>query len=406
MLLSLARSPNIYRKYRMNTYFVSYTQANLACAVIFAIMLAHDVMGVDRQEKQIKFDHALAAFIAYFISDIFWCAVITGILPKTVYTVALTNIVNFILMVLITYRWLNYVLAVLQTPNRNRTANKIAYALPLVISCVIFIIVYFAAPNLLVDRTLNTTVFYDAFQVALPDIYILAVLFYAFREAKKTRDPAERRKCLALGLFPVFIIIAGLVQIAVLPDSAVFCLSSAILMVIFYIEDMDGRISLDPLTKLNNRGQLRRYVSQESNLYREGLSTYVVMLDINDFKKINDTYGHAEGDRALVIMADALRDAVRSTQLSAFIGRYGGDEFTLIVHTADSSDLDRLAEKIRSCLEDRCRKAGIPYLLSVGIGWDRFLGKEDTIQKCVDRADRRLYIDKKEMKEAQSGRAL
>ena len=57
------------------------------------------------------------------------------------------------------------------------------------------------------------------------------------------------------------------------------------------------QVSTDPLTKLNNRGQLVRYVSQESNLRIEGRQTYIIMMDINYFKKINDTYGHAEGDR-------------------------------------------------------------------------------------------------------------
>ncbi|MDO5491773.1 MAG: diguanylate cyclase [Bacillota bacterium] len=59
-------------------------------------------------------------------------------------------------------------------------------------------------------------------------------------------------------------------------------------------------ISLDPLIQMNNRGQLQRYIDQDSNLYREGLKTYVIMIDVNDFKSIDDTFGHAEGDRAFI----------------------------------------------------------------------------------------------------------
>lgn len=375
----------------MNTYFISYTQANLACAVIFAIMLAHDVLGVDRQEKQIKFDNTLVAFILYFISDIFWCAVITGNLPKTIYTVALTNILNFLLMGIITYSWLNYVLAVLQAPKRNLTPYKIARALPLVISFVLFMIVYFTAPQLIVNESLDTTKFYDAFQVTLPDLYILAVLFYTFREAKETRDTVERRKILALGLFPVMILLAGLVQILILPESAVFCLSSAVLMVTFYIEAMDGQISQDPLTKLNNRGQLRRYVHQESNLFREDCDTYIFMLDINGFKKINDTYGHAEGDRALILTADALRAAISSMESRIFLCRYGGDEFTLIMHTDGSETPEQLADRVRETIAESCREAELPYALEMGIGWDKLEREGDTAQKCIARADQKLY---------------
>ncbi len=375
----------------MNTYFISYTQANLACAVIFAIMLAHDLLSVDRQEKQIKFDNTLAAFIAYFISDIFWCAVTTGTLPKTIYTVALTNILNFFLMVLITYNWLNYVLAVLQTPGRNRRSFKIATAMPLAVSFLIFIVVYFTAPQLLVNESLDTTGFYDAFQVALPDVYILAALYYSFKEARKAKDRVERRRCIALGLFPVLIILAGLVQIIFLPDSAAFCLCCAILMVSFYIDNMDSQISQDPLTKLNNRGQLRRYVRQESNLFRDDCDTYIFMMDINGFKKINDRYGHAEGDRALVITADALRKAVSSMESRIFICRYGGDEFTLIMHTDGRETPEQLADKVRETISESCREAELPYVLEIGIGWDNLEREGDTAQQCIARADHKLY---------------
>jgi diguanylate cyclase (GGDEF)-like protein len=81
-----------------------------------------------------------------------------------------------------------------------------------------------------------------------------------------------------------------------------------ILMLTFYIQSMEALISMDPPTKLNNRGQLFRYVSQETSLRMENRPTFVVMLDVNDFKAINDTYGHAEGDRALVIIANSLRE--------------------------------------------------------------------------------------------------
>jgi len=375
----------------VHTYFISYTQANLACAIIFAIMLAHDLLSVDRQEKQIKFDNALAAFIAYFISDIFWCAVITSHLPKTIYTVALTNILNFFFMVLITYHWLNYVLAVLQTPGRNRRRFKMTTAMPLAISFLVFIIVYFRAPQLLVDSNLDTTRFYDAFQVTLPDIYILAALYYSFKAARDARDKVERKRYLALGLFPLSIILAGLVQILLLPDSAVFCLASAILMVSFYIDSMNSQISQDPLTRLNNRGQLRRYAHQDSSLFRDGTDTYIFMLDINGFKKINDTYGHAEGDRALVLTADALRKAVSSMESRIFVCRYGGDEFTLVMHTDGSETPEDLAGRVHEAIAESCKTADLPYKLEMGIGWDKLEREGDSVQKCIARADRKLY---------------
>ncbi len=71
----------------MLDYFINYAGANLVCFIIFGIMLARDLFNVDRQEKQIKFDHTLIAFMLYFVSDAFWCGVDSGVLPKNQLTV-------------------------------------------------------------------------------------------------------------------------------------------------------------------------------------------------------------------------------------------------------------------------------------------------------------------------------
>ena len=100
---------------------------------------------------------------------------------------------------------------------------------------------------------------------------------------------------------------------------------------------MESQISTDPLTKLNNRGQLHRYVSQEGNLRMEDRDTYIVMIDINDFKKINDTYGHWEGDSALVLLSGSITKVIRKRSMPIFLARYGGDEFILIAHPSDEA---------------------------------------------------------------------
>ena len=56
----------------MSDYFIYYASTNIVGAIIFGIMLIHDCLGVDRQEKQIKYDHSLIAFMLYFISDAIW----------------------------------------------------------------------------------------------------------------------------------------------------------------------------------------------------------------------------------------------------------------------------------------------------------------------------------------------
>ena len=119
------------------------------------------------------------------------------------------------------------------------------------------------------------------------------------------------------------------------------------------------------------------------------------MIDINDFKRINDNLGHAEGDRAIVIVAEALKRIVDARTYPTFLGRYGGDEFILIAQSADATEIDRMIGEIRSRIEEDCFRLQAPYVIAVGVGFDMIEGDSDTYQKCISRADDNLYIDKK-----------
>ena len=137
-----------------------------------------------------------------------------------------------------------------------------------------------------------------------------------------------------------------------------------------------------------------RYVSQENNIKREGNKTFAVMVDVNDFKIINDTFGHAEGDNALKIIADSLGKVVKGCSFPIFLGRYGGDEFVIIAHPKEEEELDEMIKNIRAKIQATCEEKNTPYELSIGVGYDEYLGGQDSMPKCMQRADYKLYLDK------------
>lgn len=389
----------------MTEYFIYYTESNIVCIVIFSIMLLHDLFGVDRQEKQIKYDYALIAFMLYFLTDAVWASVIAGILPKNRFAVLAINFATYVIMAAITYCWLEYILAVEQYPHRNRPINKFAMLFPFLVSTIALIVTWLVSPGTLMNDALEPQPVFFLFLVCVPIINIVAVLFYSLRKALKEENPIEKRKHLSIGFFPLMVILGGLTQIIFLPKTPIFCFSSTILMLIFFVQSMDVKISLDPLTGLNNRGQLVRYVSMKSNLHVDGSLTYVIMLDVNDFKMINDTYGHAEGDRALVILADSLKTVARNHSTPIFLARFGGDEFILIAHLKDKAALEELIREIREMIAVQCRNAGTPYQLSVGIGYSELRPEQDSFQICMQRADQNLYLDKERCKQPDRGGA-
>ena len=386
----------------MSSYFIYYTEASIVCFIIFGIMLVWDLFSIDKQEKQIKYDHALIAFMLYFVSDALWAAVIAGMLPRNRFIVVTTNFLNCILMAAITYRWLIYVMAVEQIPKRDKPLTRFVILIPFLLSTAALIFTFLFAPDLLLSSDLELQPLYSVFLIAVPIIYIVAILGYAMKRAIAAESLIERRNHLVVGLFPLLVVFGGLAQVIVMSETPIFCFSSTILVLIFYIGSMKIQISTDPLTGLNNRGQLANYVAQKSNIHHENRLTIVIMLDINDFKLINDTYGHAEGDRALILVSNALKEVVRNHSIPMFLARYGGDEFILVAHPTSESEIDAIICEIRERIEARCRMEGTPYTISIGAGYDKLAGETDTFQKCMQRADEKLYEDKARQKKLRS----
>ena len=375
----------------MTGFAFYYIEANIVCIIVFAILLLHNQFSIDRQEKQIKFDHALVAFMLYFTADCFWAAISTGMLPRTRFTVVSNTFLLYLFMSLIIYAWLQFVLAFEQAPHRNRPINQFAVAFPFFVANIVLSLHYIIAPYSLIDRELNVLPAFSVYLVAVPYIYMTAILFYTIRKARQTQSPAAKRKHLFVGFFPLMTIIGGLIEMLFLPEVPIFCNASMLLMLVFYIQSLQALVSLDPLTNLNNRGQLERYCSQRGNLLMPDRKTFAVMMDIDRFKSINDTYGHAEGDRALVQVSGALKAAMGRRSMPSFLCRYGGDEFIMIVHPASADEVEALIRDIRAEVKSRSTE----HPLSISAGYDELRGAEDSIEACIERADKKLYQDKK-----------
>ncbi len=378
----------------MRGFAVYYIEAMFACILMFLFLLIHNRRDMDRQEKQIRLDYALIAFILYFISDCFWAAGEDGLIPRTMLTVKINVFIICILMTSICYFWLKYVMAVVQVPGRNAPAGKSVVLLPFILSATALFINILAAPETLVRDDYSVTDLYSLYLIVVPVIYLAAIFFYTVSRALKEENPEEKRKLITIGMLPLSTVVVGVIQQLLFPYMPIYCFVAVLVVVIFYIQSIEAKVSLDALTGLNNRGEMMRYSSRMSNLHQEGRLTYVIMMDINNFKSINDTYGHAEGDRALVIIADSLKKVVQSFSMATFLGRYGGDEFILMIHPEIGTDVEGLYQDIRRRIDKELEEADAPYELSLSAGYDELKEDGDSIQECIRRADAKLYQDK------------
>jgi diguanylate cyclase (GGDEF)-like protein len=157
--------------------------------------------------------------------------------------------------------------------------------------------------------------------------------------------------------------------------------------------------TIDALSGLMNRQSLDNRLHQEvERSKREGTSLAVLMVDVDDFKRINDTHGHQVGDAVLHAVAGAIRSAVRVFDVCA---RYGGDEFAIVMPNCDHHSAVACAERIRVRVLELNEGADPPLperlTLSIGVA---VMAADESAQDVLSRADRCLYHAKADGKNA------
>lgn len=145
----------------------------------------------------------------------------------------------------------------------------------------------------------------------------------------------------------------------------------------------------DPLTGLHNRlAYDERIVQEFARWKRYGQSMVLMMVDIDHFKKVNDTYGHKAGDKALVLIADQIRNNLRE---SDFLARFGGEEFVILMPETnlDAAVIaaDKLLKAVEKC-EFHYQNQKVSITVSGGLAQ---LRKDDTIESLFQRADETMY---------------
>ena len=210
-------------------------------------------------------------------------------------------------------------------------------------------------------------------------VSIMIVYVHRFRYGKKA-------------FFPIFMflgpILVGSVLQMIFYGISLAWIGTAIGIVALYMSLQNQKIYIDLLTGLFNRMYLEHFMY---SIRGENATYFGIMMDMNYFKEINDTYGHSAGDRALVEMAKILRN---NADKNCTLFRFAGDEFILLMKTDSESDIIRIERGINADIDSFNDRKEEPFELSISMGHGKYDRANDTEDSFFKRIDEAMYAEK------------
>ena len=378
------------------TYVFYYVQAHIACILLLSIIFYKIVRGVNKQASQIYLGNLVVTLMLYYIAEIFWALVDGSVISSAPTMLYLSNVFTYILISVAAYYWYIISEALQRDKLIENTVLRRLLATPVLVSALLVVTAYRTGLVFYVDE--NGKLVNGSFYVILvivPFAYLIASSVKAFSRFANRDRYVDRNIYFMIGVFPFAPIILGAMQ-AIYWRIPFLCYGTVAAVYYVYLTTQDNLISIDPLTQTNNRNQLYKYLVQKMRSEEQGLSLFLIMVDIDRLRDINEAYGHAEGDRALNRVATAIKDACQGSRSRMFVSRYGADEFVVVAEMAYRAEAAWLADQIKNEVKRATNVDAAPYDIHVSVGIAQYDYQAPvTIQSFIARADSDLYQNKK-----------
>lgn len=379
-------------------FYMYYIETNAVCILLLLLMQQRiQAVGSVNSARQRLFHILIYTTIFMCISDLVAGLSRGQFFPGARSVIQVSNIVYCAMMSSASAVWYQYVCQRTNTVHSGKT--KVLFSIPYV--AVILALVTNPWTNFMFSVDENNL------YVRGPGItfHWIATWFYFFYTVGHTlrlliKEPSRMRKSEYYPLlrFVIAPFLAGLSQMLLYGVTSAQ-VGITISIVLLCLDNHESLISVDELTGINNRKQLNHFV--ESGLLRSAeLPVFVVLMDINNFKSINDTYGHLVGDHALIDTAKALKHVCEQVSDRFFLCRFGGDEFVITGRNISENELSDLVLAIRQEMVQLSESSPRPYSLSLSIG--TATGICDSMadfDHLLRTADEAMYDEKKRSKQ-------
>ena len=357
---------------------IFYVWANFIAIIIMLILLLKNLK--NKQTISRCLSMVMIHLIIYFIGDSIWAFAYFKVFGENEVLLRISRMIYYSASDIIAFSWLMYVELVLN-PNIDFKKRRKILLIPVCISIVATIFIC----SFLNPAAKNIYGYLTALSLIIVSfVYIIGSGIHVIIYLKKNHDERNKKRLIKFTIWPIVIIVFSVMQVFI-PEIPIYCFGAIIVTVYLYVENQDSFIFTDALTGAYNREMLNTILNElnkESNYY-------ILMLDIDEFKKINDTYGHIEGDRALKHFSLLLKNTLKP--YNASIVRYGGDEFLIIIKIDDEAIINDIINNIHDNLKLSKNDLGFNY--SSSIGYSK-INNDLSNEENIALADEMLYKNK------------
>ena len=376
----------------MTTYLGLYELINIFCLLVLLVIMIHSRVGMGVSVTRRRFVRAAATLMVFFASDALWYAMDCEAIPQVRWISLLLKTVYFLSASTAGYFWFLYMETLSDAVFvRNRKSIFVSG----ILVWIHYILGLLNLSGGFLFKIDESMVYSRGVLFGLQYLVVYAYLaiggFHALYRAN--RNYVDRARYIVIATFPIIPAISALFQLFYwrIPFN---CMAFTLSVLIMYMNELGDQVSREPLTGLANRKYFMRTLEEGIDEHENDGQLYLFMIDMNRFKNINDTFGHVEGDRAILMTADALKKACADQHRRIVIARYGGDEFAIVAVLENEEEVKQLKENIYAEIGDQNAKILLSYRLSLSIGVAQFTPEMKGIRELIAAADEELYEEK------------
>ncbi len=370
---------------------IYYLEINIICIIILMAIFDKFKDESFNNSSDKYYEKTLLATISFSLF-----ALISGIFNGTSYNFSqiiliISHSLYFFSESLIGYFYTNYILKRINLQEKRQ--YKFILYIPLILS-IFFLIINLTKKILFtisIDNLYSPGKYIYLYNL-INVVYVLIIITYLISYYFYNKNSKNEIKSLILfTLLPV--VSAGIqnYNYGIILGQVGFTLSELLI----YFNNQKKEANYDELTGVYNR---RAFNKRANKIYYSNKSMFLMLMDADDFKIINDKYGHLEGDKALIQIAYILNRAINNTHKNYSLARYGGDEFVIVGNIQNKDEVAQLITKIEEEEKKYNKETNNKYNIKLSIGYALQNDNHTSVEDLIKEADALMYAKKRKRK--------